>query len=71
MGTYEEEVSTHLTLDKLGIYNLWGNDESTATAEVVCEKVGGIICDLTFFPMAAESVKTMLYYAQLMIEQRF
>lgn len=42
---YEIEVSKYLTYDKLGIYNRFGGDESSATADKVCGLFSKSDCD--------------------------
>ena len=41
--SYEVEVKRFLKYDELGIYNFWGDDESSSTKEIVCEEVGDAI----------------------------
>ena len=69
---YEEAVKTYLTYDRLGIYNKFGGDESSATVEKVCGVLGASECEDYGDPEEhGASIQQYMHYAQCAIEGRF
>ena len=79
LTSYDEIVSFFLTADAKGIYNLFGDDESSDTFwGLACDLIGGLWClvpeelpDWSFTQVYANSASAFFYYAQVFLEQRF
>ena len=67
---YEVSVPHFLTYERLGIYNVFGNDESSLNEEN-CKEVSETDCANAGFNGQAVAIQSFMYYQQLGIEGRF
>ena len=61
-GEYEEQVKKFLALEEMGVYNIGGNDASSAeNMDAICSKIGGLICvEASDVDDAAKPIKLLM-----------